>query len=213
MPGADQIDRAKVRGARTGALFGCLSLAPDIVAVVLSGSATLLADVLKSGTETVGLFLTWSLLARVVWERDRGRPVDVAHLERLASGALAVALFISAAVVLTTAAFRLSSPVRIERVELGVLVNLAAAAINIRLCWQNLALWRRRPSPAVEAQWRLFGTKLVTNLAVIATLLGSVLLVDASWSVYLDPLTSLAVGAFIIANVWRVARLSAVKVG
>jgi divalent metal cation (Fe/Co/Zn/Cd) transporter len=206
---ADQIDRGKARAARAGALFGCLALVPDILAVLLSGSATLLADVLKSGSETVGLFLTWGLLARIVRSRDAGRKVDIVRLERWASGILAAALFVSAGVVLATAVSRLATPILIEQVWLGVLANIGAAVINLRLCVHNRRLWRERQSRSLEAQWRLFVTKLVTNLVVIATLLASVLLVGFWWTPYLDPLTSLLVGGFILLNAWRVARLTA----
>lgn len=208
LPPAERIDRDKARAALTGALFGCLALTPDIGAVILSGSATLLADVLKSGSETIGLFLTWALLLRIVRARDQGQPVDVVGLERWASGILAVALFVSAGVVLVTAALRLMNPVLLVHVELGVLANIAAATINSRLCWQNRRLARVQSSPSLEAQWRLYVTKVVTNLVVIATLLASAMLTSFWWTPYLDPVVSLLVGGFILVNAGRVVRLT-----
>jgi ferrous-iron efflux pump FieF len=198
-------DRAKTRTTLVGLLFGVAGLLPGVVTVLLSGSVTLLADLLKSGTETVALLLTWLVLLYQARQHRLGRPVDAVHLEAYVSLGLCASLCVAFAIVVATAVSRLGEPVPIGQVEFGVLLSAASAVVNARLWLRNRQL-ARDGSLAMRSQAYLFRTKLASNLTVIATLLGSVLLLDYAWARYLDPAVSLCLAAFIGLSAVRTGR-------
>ena len=177
--------QARERSVFAGLLFGAVALIPGLVAVILGHSTTLLADWLRSFTETFAILLSWLTLRKVTRGGRSTYDYGYGKMESLSSLIVATAMALSFAAVVFSAISRIRQPEPVRQVGWGLLLSIAAAAINVTLWQRNYRLARQEPSPIMESQWRLFRAKAVVNLTVILALGLSVLLREFAWSVYI----------------------------
>jgi cation diffusion facilitator family transporter len=159
------------------------------VAYYLTGSVGLLTETLES---VVNLLAAGTALFSLWYA---AKPVDPSHtyghekIEYFSSGLEAVLILAAAAGIIWYAIRRLLAPVELQRLDIGVIIALAAAAINFAVARILLRVGRRSGSIVLEADGRHLMTDVVTSLLVVAGL-GSVWLTNRLW---LDPLIGLIV--------------------
>lgn len=189
-----------------GLLLGLLSLVPRILAAILSGSVILFTDVIRSGTETLSHYFSWLTLRKIRKGRNDAFEYGMGKLENMASLLIVGIMLLGVAVMSHASLQRILSPRPVEQLGLGILVVTASAVSNFIL-WrksQRIARSHPTPSPLMESHWRLTRNKFLANLSVIFSLLMVVLFRPYPFAVYIDPIASLMLCAFIVYSAWGI---------
>lgn len=181
------------RAAAIGIVSAASVMALKLVAFVLTGSVALLSDAAESLVNVVaGVSVWWAV-------RVSGTPPDLRHpyghqRAEDVSGAFEAALILIAAVaIFASAVQKLLAPEPLVRVGAGVVVALAAAAVNVLMSRYMFRRARQLQSAALEANARHLRTDVVTTVGVVA---GVALTAATGWSL-LDPLIAMAVSVHI----------------
>ncbi len=197
--------REKERSVRAAFLLGLLTFFPDLAAVILGQSATLLAGFFKTTSETIATLLAWLSLRKLTTGKTDVYNYGYGKLENLSSLAVAGAMMLSFGLVISIAFGRFLHPTRVGQVWLGLLISAVACFANVYFWQSNYRLARKEPSPLMESQWRLYRIKSISNLCTITSLGLSVLLRDQPWAIYIDPIGSLILCGFLLTSAYRVA--------
>jgi ferrous-iron efflux pump FieF len=200
--------RDKERSVRAAFLLGVVTFFPDLAAVLLGNSTTILAGFVKTTSETLATLLAWLSLRKIARGKTDLYNYGYGKLENLSSLVVAGVMMLSFAVVVSQAWARFVRPEPVGQVWLGLLISTVAYSCNFYFWRRNYALARKEPSPIMESQWRLYRIKSIANLCTILALGGSVLLRGQPWSVYIDPIGSLILSGFLLASAYRVAASS-----
>ena len=175
----------------------------------VSQSLLMTADMFNSAIEFGSAFVAY-LVFRMLRKNRRGLfDYGLGKAENIAS--LLIGLFMLASTVLLVllALYRFSHPAHIGALGVWLALGLAGTFlfINAYILWSNVLHCRRTPSPALRAQIRLFGIKVLMDLMVLATFL-TTLLVHAQWVDYLDTIASLVVVATLVHSAWDLIRIA-----
>jgi cation diffusion facilitator family transporter len=185
--------------AISGVIAGLVDTVVTVGAMIAASSSVLLADSLKTFLEFLAVLLSWMALRRI---RGSQSTFDYGlhKLEDLSSMLVAVLMLGCLAVIVVNATVNLLHPSHIGGA--GVWVSVAAqvvyAFINTTLWRKNQRLAKAQGSPVMQSQARLFFTKAIANVFILGSLLSSMALADYSWSVYIDPIASLAIAGSIL---------------
>ncbi len=194
------LNSAKESSTRTAVIAGLADTLLTFAALVASQSAVVLADFFKTGLEFVAVLLAWLTIRRIT--RGAGATYDygIGKLENLSSLAVAALMMLVFLIIVGNAIRGIILPSHIGGV--GVYVSLALQVVYSGI---NGTLWRRAQraasgenSPIMAAQAKLFFTKLVGNVFIFASLVGSLALADHEWSLYIDPIASLVIAGSIL---------------
>ncbi|CAN5409513.1 hypothetical protein BH10CHL1_BH10CHL1_06610 [soil metagenome] len=197
--------REKTRSVRAAFLLGVLTFIPDLAAVLLGQSATLLAGFFKTTSETIATLLAWLSLRKLATGKTDVYNYGYGKLENLSSLAVAGAMLLSFGLVVSIAFGRFLHPTRVGQVWLGLLISSVACFANVYFWRTNYRLARQESSPVMESQWRLYRIKSISNLCTITSLGLSLLLRQQPWSVYIDPIGSLILCGFLLTSAYQVA--------
>ena len=204
--GGDGTERE--RAVMIGIVTSGAQLPVGIVAAVLGGSIALVADLLRASAELLAMVLSWLALRAV-----RRAPRDVFNygLDKLESAASVVvggALLVSFVVVLVGAIARLVAPTPIGNASLGLVAAVVGTAGSVWLWRRNYVIARRAASPVMEAHWRLYRSKTVTNGTVAVSVGIALAFKDHAWAAYADPLGSLVIAGYLLYSSWAVTTSS-----
>ena len=198
LPSADVNDGS--RTMRTAVVAGGIDLLVTLCALVAAQSSVILADFCKTLLEFIAVVIAWFTLRRVQRGGHQGYDYGVGKLEHLSSLAVGLLMCICLAVILTNAVLALLHPSHISGagVWICLISQVAYGVVNSRLALKARRLGRLENSPLHQAQAGLFTTKAVGNGFIFLSLTLSELLVTHSWSVYIDPVSSLMIAASIL---------------
>ncbi|MHB9131625.1 MAG: cation diffusion facilitator family transporter [Armatimonadota bacterium] len=196
------------RSILIGWVIGVFSIVPDIIATVLSGSVTMLTDVLRTGSDTTASFLSWLIVRHV----SHGKTVDPQYgsgrMENLASLGVAGAMIISFAIVVISACVRFRYPHHLLDVRMAICFTIAAGLCNGWLWQKNYRLAQRQTSPIMESQWRLYRAKTTINACVLLALSLGAGLRAYHWAAYIDPAASLVLAFLLVVSVYQLISMS-----
>lgn len=202
------IAQEKERSVRAALLLGVLTFFPDLAAVILGHSATILAGFLEATSETFATFFAWLSLRKVAAGKTDVYQYGYGKLESLSSLAVAGVIVLSFAVVLYRAVDRLLHPAPVGQVWLGLLISTTVFFLNVYFWRHDRDLARKGLSPIMESQWRLHRVKATANLCTVSSLGLSIVLRPYSWSFYIDPAVSIILAGFLLFSAYRVASCS-----
>ena len=194
------LNSAKESSTRTAVIAGLVDTLITLAALVASQSAVVLADFLKTALEFVAVLLAWLAIRRIT--RGAGATYDygIGKLENLSSLAVAALMMFVFLVIVGNAIRGIILPSHIGGI--GVYVSLVLQVVYSGI---NGVLWKRAQraasgenSPIMAAQAKLFFTKLVGNVFIFGSLIGSLALADQEWSLYIDPISSLVIAGSIL---------------
>ncbi|HNX18140.1 MAG TPA: cation transporter [Methanoregula sp.] len=171
---------------------------PEILAVVLSGSVTLFADVMKCGNEIIATVFALAVLLKM--KHGTSYDYGMGKFEtstRIATGAI---MLISIFIIFMSAFERIFVPEHIDPAGAIIAVPLMiVTAIVDTYHWRtNYRLSQNDPSPIIEAQWRLRRAKAFADIAVLLALVFSFVLIGFWWAVYIDPAVSFIIIGFLL---------------
>jgi cation diffusion facilitator family transporter len=194
------LNTAKESSTRTAVIAGFVDLVVTVAALVAAQSSVLLADTLKTGLEFAAVMLAWLSIRRMMRQDGRHYEYGMSKLENLSAFVVAALMVIVVLIIAVNAIRNLIDPHRVEGV--GVYISMAAqvvyGGINGFLALRSKRVAQTEQSPIMEAQAKLFLTKLVGNAFIFASLSLSLALAAKEWSVYIDPIASLVLAASIM---------------
>ena len=190
----------------TGLCMDFLILIPETLAVVLSGSATLLSDVIKCANEMLATAFALMIIRRVTlggkFAYDYGMGKFESLTRILTGGVMLVSLCIL--LVFTTHRILNPEPFDVDAALIGIPLMIFASLADA-YHWQTYRRHAvREPSPIMEAQWRLRRAKTFSDLLILLALVLSVLLSSTyHWAEYIDPVVSFVIIGFLLLAGYR----------
>lgn len=199
----DDRERARLlRAASTASVLVAMTLAAlKFWAWQDTGSVSLLGSLADSLLDLAASLLTFWAVRFSLSPADAEHRFGHGKSEGLAALLQALVIGGSGAFVCVEAVRRLVTPQPIESPEVGIAVVLFASALSLALVAFQRYVTRRTGSVAIDGDSLHYGSDIVVNLAVaaaigIATVTG--------WNM-VDPLTGLAVAAWIFYSSWGLA--------
>lgn len=210
MPPPTDANRVKERTAVISLLTDGLQLIPSVIVAVLANSMTLYTDIMGDLNVLFTNFMLWLILRRM--RRGMGVHYDygTGKVENLVTVIGACVLILSLGYVVYTAVARLFSPVQLqtEATLLGALVMSFAAVLYGFLWFRNYRISQIHPSPIADLQWRVPMSNALISVALLLVLGAMVIFRRSAWSIYIDPVVSLIMSAFILCTFFGVIKTS-----
>ncbi len=138
-------------------------------AVAVSQSTTQIADFVRRSVELVAMIVSWVIFRRL----SRGfptRPEDRHRLEHAADVTVALAMALSAVVIVILAVSRLGTYAPGGRVYPGLTIAILGFAVNTWFWRRYATMTRETFDPIIRTQSRLYAGKAAVDLCVVAAL-------------------------------------------
>ena len=171
----------------------------------LTGSVGLLSDALESGVNLVSALTAFWALTLAARPADRQHHFGYSKAEYFSSGIESALIVVAAVGIAVTASERLFDPKPLEQVNLGLILSLAATAINGAVARVLLRAGRRLDSISLRADAHHLLTDVWTSVGVVV----GIALVKITGLTVLDPLIAIAVAVNIVGTGWRLLRETA----
>ena len=192
--------------------FAWLSIAAAVATIAmkagawwLTGSVGLLSDALESIVNLVAAAMTLWMLTLSARPPTEEHAFGYSKAEYFSSGLEGAMIFAAALAIAWTALERLMHPQPLERIGLGLVLSLAASAINFVVARVLLGAAQRNHSIALEADAHHLMTDVWTSIGVVV---GVAAVVLTGWN-WLDPVIAIAVAANIVFTGFSLVRRSA----
>ena len=165
-------DGDKEPATQAAVIAGAAETAITLVSLLTAESVLLLADFLKTGLEFLAVLLAWLAVRRLARADGLRHDYGVGKIENLSSLVIAVLMMATVIVISISALFGLLWPAPVAGVGLKITVAslVIYAGINGWLWRRCRAAGRAEDSPLMAAQAKLFVTKLLGNVFMLAAL-------------------------------------------
>ena len=191
--------------------YAWLSVAAALVTMALKGTAAwltgslgLLSDALESFVNLGAALIAVVSLKVAAREPDEEHPYGYTKAEYFSAAVEGALIVLAALAIVAVAVPRLIEPRPIARVDLGIVISLVAAAVNLGTALVLLRAGKRHDAIALEADGYHLLTDVWTSIGVAV---GVVATVITGW-LALDPLIAIAVAAHIAWTGAKVLRRS-----
>lgn len=164
------------------------------IAYLLTGSVGLLSDAVESLVNLVGAIVALIMLTIAARPADESHAHGHSKAEYFSSGIEGVLILIAAVSIAYAAVQRLFDPQPLESVGVGLIVSVAASAINFFVSRTLLRAGRKYDSITLEADAKHLMTDVWTSVGVI----GGVAAVAITGWLRLDPIIALLVAVNIV---------------
>jgi ferrous-iron efflux pump FieF len=184
----------------TGLCIDLLILVPETAAVILSGSATLLSDVIKGANEILATFIALLIIRRVTLGGKFTYDYGMGKFESLTRIITGGVMFVSITILLLFTFHRILNPEPFDTdaAIIGIPLMICASIADSYHWKKNYRLAQKEPTPIMEAQWRLRRAKTFSDLLILTALVLSVLLASYHWAEYIDPVVSFIIIGFLL---------------
>ena len=179
---------------------------PNIIAVLLSGSVTMFADVVKDGNEILATFLAWMVLRKLSRGKSETYDYGLGKFETITGLFTGIIMFISLALVFYSSIQRILAPEQIqaEGTILGICLYIISLCATTRQWLKSHQVAKKEVSPIMESQWRLFRIKAISDGLVLGTLVASMIFEEFWWSQYFDPISSIIIGVLLFLSGYHI---------
>ena len=191
--------------------FAWLSVAAALVTMALKGTAAwltgslgLLSDALESFVNLGAALIAVVSLKVAAREPDEKHPYGYTKAEYFSAAVEGALIVLAALAIVVVAVPRLIEPRPIAHFDIGIVISLLAAAVNLGTALVLLRAGKRHASIALEADGYHLLTDVWTSIGVVVGVGATVL---TGW-LALDPLIAIAVAAHIAWTGARVLRRS-----
>lgn len=194
--------KTKTSAAGLSVISNTLLILLKVVAGILSGSISVIAEAIHSGIDLVAAGIAFLSL------RIAGRPADKEHpfghgkVENISGTIEAGLIFVAAAFIIYQVTERIINGAVIEYVTIGIAVMAVSVVVNILVSRHLLRIARETDSIALEADARHLTTDVYTSLGVLAGLI----IVRITGFNILDPIIALGVALLILRAAYNVIR-------
>jgi cation diffusion facilitator family transporter len=173
-------------------------------AYFFTDSVGLLSDAMESMVNLVGAVVALIALTIAARPADREHHYGHTKIEYFSSGLEGGLILFAAVAVMWAAIERLLAPAPLEQLNIGLIVSLAATAINFFVARRLLRVAKSEDSIVLEADGKHLMTDVVTSLGVVG---GLILVMVTNW-LWLDPVIAIGVAINIIFEGARIVRRS-----
>ena len=181
-------------------IVGIIVLGLKALAWWMTGSVALLSDALES-TVNVATAVAALLAIRVAAKpADKDHPYGHHKAEFFSAVLEGVMIIVAALLILREAWHGFQNPKILDAPLEGLLINLAASAINGWWCWVLISRGKALRSPALAADGHHLLTDVISSVGVV---IGVGLAVVTGWAV-LDPALAALVAVNILWSGWKV---------
>ena len=192
-------DDVKERTALLSIILDLLQIVPTVVIAILANSMTLYSDLFGDLNVLIANLVIWLILYKVKKGKASHFDYGLGKIENLLGvvGAWFVVLCVGSIMYMSVQ--RLFDPIPLSTgpVLMGVVNMLIGVIIYGYLWMRNLKICKQLPSPVTELQWRVPMSNTLESGCILVTLLATVLFQSYAWSLYIDPVVSLLMGAYI----------------
>jgi cation diffusion facilitator family transporter len=194
--------KTRTSAAGLSILSNTLLILLKVVAGILSGSVSIIAEAIHSGIDLVAASIAFISLRIAGRPADREHPFGHGKVENISGTIEAGLIFVAAAFILYEAITRIIERALIEYVSIGIAVMAVSVVVNILVSRHLLHIARETDSIALEADARHLTTDVYTSLGV----LGGLIVVHITGLNILDPIIALGVALFILKTAYDVIR-------
>jgi cation diffusion facilitator family transporter len=187
--------RATTRMAWLSIATSIATLALKFTAYFLTGSVSLWSDALEALVNLAAGLVALGALTLAARPADNRHHFGHDKAEYFSSGVEGTLILVAAVSIIWSAAHRFIAPQALEHLLPGILVAIAAGAMNYATARIMLRVARQHDSITIEADARHLLTDVWTSVGVVFGLL--VVLAQPAWA-WLDPLMAIAVGIHIV---------------
>ena len=171
-----------------------ITMALKGIAAWVTGSVGMLSDALESFVNLGAALLALWMLRVAVGPPDEKHPFGYSKAEYFSAVAEGVLIIVAALAIVAAALPRLIAPQPIDAIGVGLVISLAATAINLAVALVLLRASRQHNSVALEADAHHLLTDVWTSIGVVLGV-GAVAL--SGWLI-VDPLIGIAVAVYIV---------------
>ena len=198
--GEGEVRESRQKLVFTGLCIDLLVLIPESVAVILSGSMTLFADIIKGANEILATSFALLIIRRVTLGGKFTYDYGMGKFESLTRIITGGVMFVSIVILLLFTSHRILNPEHFDMnaAFIGIPLMILVSITDSYHWKKNYSLAQKEPTPIMESQWRLRRAKTFSDLLILLALVLSVLLVQYSWSEYIDPIASLVIIGFLL---------------
>lgn len=189
----------------TGLCMDFCILIPETIAFLVSGSVTLLSDVIKCANEMLATFFALMIIRRVTQGGKFSYDYGMGKFESLTRIITGGVMLVSLSILLLFTTWRLLNPEHFDIDAAIIGIPLMTLASVIDFChWKSYYRHAQREStPIMETQWRLRRAKTFSDLLILLALVLSVLLVSYPGAEYIDPVVSFIIIGFLLLAGYR----------
>ena len=183
----------KLRVAALSVASNTLLTSGKIIAGIFSGSVSIISEGIHSGIDLLAAIIALFAV------RESGKPADEQHeyghgkIENVSGTVEAVLIFVAAVWIIIEAVKKIKEGVKVENLELGLIVMGISVIANIIVSTLLLRVAKRTDSVALEADGLHLRTDVYTSAGVF---LGLLLIKITGWMMF-DPLVAIIVALLI----------------
>ena len=193
---------AQRRAARLSLSGGVAVFGGKLLGYLLTGSSAVLSDALESSVNVAAAALLLYSVRVAARPADRDHPYGHGKVEFFSAGVEGTLIAVAAVLILVEAGRELLRGPELHRIDLGLLLVSAMAALNLALGGYLIRVGRRTRSIALVADGKHLLTDVVTSAGVVLGL-------SAVWLTgfaVLDPLVAIAVAVHILRTGYTLVR-------
>ncbi len=179
-----------------------LTIALKVSAFVVTGSVGLLSDAIESSVNLVAAFVALAVLSIAAQPPDEEHEYGHSKAEYFAGGVEGALIMVAAIVIAVSAISRFANPQELEQLDIGLVVSVIAALLNLFVARTLLRAGKQYRSVALEANARHLLTDVWTTVGV---LLGIVAVAVTGW-LRLDAIIAMAVAVQIVISGLKLIR-------
>ena len=194
--------RTKTGAAGLSVLSNTLLILLKLVAGILSGSVSIIAEAIHSGIDLLAALIAFVCLRIAGRPADREHPFGHGKVENVSGTIEAVLIFIAAIFIIYQAINRIIAGASVEYLGIGIAVMAISVVVNIIVSRHLLRIARDSDSIALEADARHLTADVYTSLGVLVGLV----VVQVTGLNILDPIIAIGVSIFILRAAYNLTR-------
>ena len=194
--------RTKTGAAGLSVLSNTLLILLKLMAGILSGSVSIIAEAIHSGIDLLAALIAFVCLRIAGRPADREHPFGHGKMENVSGTIEAVLIFVAAIFIIYEAINRIITGASVEYLGIGIAVMAISVVVNIIVSRHLLRIARDSDSIALEADARHLTTDVYTSLGVLAGLV----VVQVTGLNILDPIIAIGVSIFILRTAYNLTR-------
>ena len=194
--------RTKTGAAGLSVLSNTLLILLKLVAGILTGSVSIIAEAIHSGIDLLAALIAFVSLRIAGRPADREHPFGHGKVENVSGTIEAVLIFVAAIFIIYQAINRIIAGASVEYLSIGIAVMAISVVVNIIVSRHLLRIARDADSIALEADARHLTADVYTSLGVMAGLV----VVQVTGLNILDPIIAIGVSIFILRAAYNLTR-------
>ena len=194
--------RTKTGAAGLSVLSNTLLILLKLVAGILSGSVSIIAEAIHSGIDLLAALIAFVCLRIAGRPADREHPFGHGKVENVSGTIEAVLIFVAAIFIIYEAINRIIAGASVEYLGIGIAVMAISVVVNIIVSRHLLRIARDSDSIALEADARHLTADVYTSLGVLVGLV----VVQVTGLNILDPIIAIGVSIFILRAAYNLTR-------